>query len=223
MNKLELLYKMAGAMKTKEQINGAVKLVATEGNKEFAVISNNFKKNCVSKDMSVDVKASFDNGEIKIDKDIKKDFNMEELHQKHHEMHKDHHKGNCHGKRKGGNKFAKLEMMFKVLKDLDVKEENGLNVLELDIKDCIEKKKAKIAEFKANHPDHCHEHKHEGMENCELMDIFKIKHAMFKEMMSTDFDKATLKIVLADDCSIKEVKMNLVGAKSFALEAALNY
>lgn len=217
MNKLELLYKMAGQMKTKETIKGNVNIIATEGNKEFANLQNNFIKDTVNKTVSIDANALFDNGELKINKSFKKDIDFEEMHKKHHE-HK--HGENACNKRKGCNKFEKLEILFKVLKDIEVKEIDTLNVLELDIKDILEKKKAKIANCK----DKCNmNEKLKEIENCEFADMLKIKHAVLKELMTVDFESATLSLVLNADCSIKQVRIEAIGEKSFSALVNLNY
>ncbi len=141
MNKLEVLYKMAGAMKNKEKVVGNVKIVAKDGDKEFATITNNFEKDKVNGTMSVDAVAKAEIGELKVDKAVKKVLSMEDMHHKHHGHHGHH--GKC-GKGKGFNKFAKLEMMFKTLNDINVSEDGENKVLELDMKDILMKKREKF-------------------------------------------------------------------------------
>ena len=85
----------------------------------------------------MDAVAKAEIGELKVDKAVKKVLSMEDMHHKHHGHHGHH--GKC-GKGKGFNKFAKLEMMFKTLNDINVSEDGENKVLELDMKDILMKK-----------------------------------------------------------------------------------
>lgn len=217
MNKLEVLYKMAGAMKTKEKVNGTVNLVATEGNKEFASLVNNFEKDKVNGTMSIDVVAKAEIGELKVDKAIKKVLNMEEMHKAHHGHHGHH--GKCKDGKKF-NKFDKLEMMFKTLNDIKVSEDGDSKVLELDIKDMLKKKREKFQKFHGE--GHKCEHNHEHMD-ADIRELFQIKHAMFKELMASDYDTVNAKVVLNKEFEITNLEIDAKGQKSLSAKVNLNY
>ncbi|MFR5264783.1 hypothetical protein [Clostridium sp.] len=220
MNKLEVLYKMAGAMKNKEKVVGNVKIVAKDGDKEFATITNNFEKDKVNGTMSVDAVAKAEIGELKVDKAVKKVLSMEDMHHKHHGHHGHH--GKC-GKGKGFNKFAKLEMMFKTLNDINVSEDGENKVLELDMKDILMKKREKFKKYheEGHKCEHKH-HDHEGMDE-NIKEMFKVKHAIFKELMASDYDKVNAKVVLNKDFEIVNLEIEALGQKSLNVKVALNY
>lgn len=212
MNKLELLYKMAGTMKKKEKVNGIVNIVAIEGGKEFVNVVNNFSKDCEAGTMNIDAHAVVSIGDLNVDKSIKKELNMKEMHEKHHG------KKCCGGRKK--NKFEKLEMMFKALNDMKVSKEGNLNVIELDVTGMLKKKKEKMKE-------HAHNHDHGnacGEVKCdELKEILQVKHAIFKELISADYSSAVLNLVVNEDNSIKELRLVANGDKNFKISVNLNY
>lgn len=216
MNKLELLYKMSKEMKSKEKINGTVKIVGIDGNKEFANLTNNFVKDVVNETMSIDANIFVEVADVKVEKSVKKTFSAEDM-KKHHEGHAKHHEGHKCGK----NKFGKLEMMFKTLYDLSLTEGQEDYILELDIKEILEKKKAKFEAMKleGKHKECCAN----KIEDTDLKEVFKAKHMMMKEMINSNIKDAKLMLVVSKDFTIKEVDIALSGDKKLNVEVKLNY
>ncbi|WP_436513811.1 hypothetical protein [Clostridium thermobutyricum] len=225
MNKLEVLYKMSKAMKEKEKISGTVNLVGISEKGEFANIANNFEKDIKNKKMKIDAKLNVNTEEVKAEKDIVKEFDFEKLHEGH--RHGGHHcgrgNGHMHGHGRCGNKFEKLEFLFKTLNDMELSEEGDLKVITLDIKDIIKKKKEKMKEFHKNHEHHGHHHHMEDGKCEELKEVFKIKHAIFKEILSCESEKAVLRLIIDKDFTIKSVEVKSEGDKKVEFKADLNY
>lgn len=225
MNKLEVLYKMSKAMKEKEKISGTVNLVGISEKGEFANITNNFEKDIKNKKMKIDAKLNVNTEEVKAEKDIVKEFDFEKLHEGH--RHGGHHcgrgNGHMHGHGRCGNKFEKLEFLFKTLNDMELSEEGDLKVITLDINDIIKKKKEKMKEFHKNHEHHGHHHHMEDGKCEELKEVFKIKHAIFKEILSCESEKAVLRLIIDKDFTIKSVEVKSEGDKKVEFKADLNY
>lgn len=224
MNKLEVLYKMSKAMKEKEKISGTVNLVGVSEKGEFANITNNFEKDIKNKKMKVDAKLNVNTDELKAEKNVVKEFDFGKLHEAHHEK-SEHHcaKGHMHGHKGFGNKFEKLEFLFKTLNDMELSEEGDLKVITLDIKDILKKKKEKMKEFHRNHEHHGHHHHMEDGKCEDLKEVFKIKHAIFKEILSCEADKAVLRLIIDKDFTIKSVEVKSEGDKKVEFKADLNY
>lgn len=223
MNKLEVLYKMSKAMKEKEKISGTVNLVGVSEKGEFANITNNFEKDIKNKKMKVDAKLNANTDELKAEKNVVKEFDFGKLHEAHHGK-GEHHCGKGHHGHKGfGNKFEKLEFLFKTLNDMELSEEGDLKVITLDIKDILKKKKEKMKEFHRNHEHHGHHHHMEDGKCEDLKEVFKIKHAIFKEILSCESDKAVLRLIIDKDFTIKSVEVKSEGDKKVEFKADLNY
>lgn len=224
MNKLEVLYKMSKAMKEKEKISGTVNLVGVSEKGEFANITNNFEKDIKNKKMKVDAKLNVNTDELKAEKNVVKEFDFGKLHEAHHGK-GEHHcgKGHMHGHKGFGNKFEKLEFLFKTLNDMELSEEGDLKVITLDIKDILKKKKEKMKEFHRNHEHHGHHHHMEDGKCEDLKEVFKIKHAIFKEILSCESDKAVLRLIIDKDFTIKSVEVKSEGDKKVEFKADLNY
>lgn len=223
MNKLEVLYKMSKAMKEKEKISGTVNLVGVSEKGEFANITNNFEKDIKNKKMKVDAKLNVNTDELKAEKNVVKEFDFGKLHEAHHGK-GEHHCGKGHHGHKGfGNKFEKLEFLFKTLNDMELSEEGDLKVITLDIKDILKKKKEKMKEFHRNHEHHGHHHHMEDGKCEDLKEVFKIKHAIFKEILSCESDKAVLRLIIDKDFTIKSVEVKSEGDKKVEFKADLNY
>lgn len=224
MNKLEVLYKMSKAMKEKEKISGTVNLVGVSEKGEFANITNNFEKDIKNKKMKIDAKLNVNTDELKAEKNVVKEFDFGKLHEAHHGK-GEHHcgKGHMHGHKGFGNKFEKLEFLFKTLNDMELSEEGDLKVITLDIKDILKKKKEKMKEFHRNHEHHGHHHHMEDGKCEDLKEVFKIKHAIFKEILSCESDKAVLRLIIDKDFTIKSVEVKSEGDKKVEFKADLNY
>lgn len=224
MNKLEVLYKMSKAMKEKEKISGTVNLVGVSEKGEFANITNNFEKDIKNKKMKVDAKLNVNTDELKAEKNVVKEFDFGKLHEAHHGK-SEHHcaKGHMHRHKGFGNKFEKLEFLFKTLNDMELSEEGDLKVITLDIKYILKKKKEKMKEFHRNHEHHGHHHHMEDGKCEDLKEVFKIKHAIFKEILSCEADKAVLRLIIDKYFTIKSVEVKSEGDKKVEFKADLNY
>lgn len=222
MNKLELLYKVSKEMKSKEKVSGNAHMQAFEGEKQIANITNSFVKDSNLRTLSVDIHALANLDGEEIQKDIKKELNFDQMHKKH-----EHHGKHHHCSKKGCNKFAKLEMLFKTLNDLKVSEENGLNVLELDVTEILEKKKAKMAkkheEFEKLKETPEFKERLKKFENCEFKDLIQLKHKLIHTLMASKTESAKLKVVIGQDFSIQEVFIKSTGEKNCNVSIKLNY
>ncbi|MGL4850363.1 MAG: hypothetical protein ACRC28_15845 [Clostridium sp.] len=215
MNKLEVLYRMSKIMKEKTLIKGSVSVVGENSDGEFLKGSNNFCKDIENKKMSIDANIMVNTEELQVNKQIKKDLDFEKMKGHHHH----HHHGE--GCRRRGNKFAKLEVLFKVLNDMELTENDNEKVIEVDIKDILMKKIEKMKEMHKNMEGKgC---KIEDIECEDLKEMFKIKHAVFNELCKGECDKVILRLTVNKDFEITNVEVKGTGSKSINASVSLSY
>lgn len=216
MNKLEVLYKMSKTMKEKNNIKGKASFVGKSKDIEFANVTNNFEKDIENKTMKIDANIMVNTEDVQVTKAVKKDLDFNKMHGHHgHHNHHGHH-GKCKK-----NKFAKLEMLFKTLNDMELIENGEERIVQLDIKDILAKK---VEKMKAMHE--AMGDKKECMHKCEcedLKEIIKVKHAIFKEISQGEYDKVMLKLTINKDFEIQSVNVKANGEKQVEFNVELNY
>ncbi|WP_297635235.1 hypothetical protein [uncultured Clostridium sp.] len=214
MNKLEVLYRMSKTMKGKNNIKGNVSFVGKSKDVEFANVTNNFEKDVENKTMKIDANIVVNTEDVQVTKSVKKDLDFNKMHEHHHGHHGHH--GKCKK-----NKFAKLEMLFKTLNDMELIENGDEKVIQLDIKEMLDKK---VEKMKAMHE--AMGDKKECMHKCEcedLKELIKVKHAIFKEVCHGNYDKVMLKLTINKDFEIQSVNIKANGEKEVEFNAELNY
>ncbi|MGL5646374.1 MAG: hypothetical protein ACRDDY_00870 [Clostridium sp.] len=220
MNKLEVLYRMSKTMKEKNVIKGNVSVVGENAQGEFLKGTNNFCKDIENRKMSVDANIMVNTEELQVSKQIKKDLDFEKMKGHHHHHH--HHGEGCKRKCKG-NKFAKLEVLFKVLNDMELTENDNEKIIEVDVKEILMKKIEKMKEMHKNMEGKgC---KIEDIECEDLKEMFKIKHAIFNELCKDgcNCDKVILKLTMNKDFEITNVEVKGTGSKNIHVNVSLSY
>lgn len=212
MNKLEVLYKVVKNVKCEEGISAVAKIHAFNSSKELVNMSNEFSKNKQTGILKAKLSGNVDVEGFagKIDEDI--ELNMKELHEKHHAMHQ----GKCEGKGHGKNpmkKLSKAAFMLKALNEMNLVEEDGFKVIELNLNEM----KKEIKEMKENHGK-CEKPKFDCKEaNEEMKKIFEImalKHKIKKQIMCADYDKMTLKAYVDAEFKVKKLVIEGVGEQT---------
>lgn len=208
MNKLELLYNVVKNVKCEEGISAVANVHAFNSSKELVNMKNEFSKNRETGIFKAKLSGNVDiegfSGTINENIEV----NMKELHENYH--------GKCEGKKHGKNpmkKLSKAAFMLKALNEMNLIEEDGFSVLELNLNEM----KKEINEIKEKHAK-CERKELNTLDiNDQMKKIFEImalKHKIKKQIICANYEKMILRAYIDKDFKVKKLVIEGAGEQT---------
>lgn len=205
MNKIKVLYDVFKTLKGKEIFNGEVKVEAVKEDTKIISFANEFSRNNITGETKVKINSELDIDGNKAKCNSNAEFTMKECHK--HGFHGMHHMGGHEGVK---NKLNKITFMLSILNNLNAEEKDDKAILTIDLKDILKEIKTMKAEAHKDLSDEEFNEFHKKFHERKHDEHHKY-HKFIKELLSSEYDSATLNIIANKNNEVERIEITANG------------